>query len=282
MSGFTTAWLDLRESADLRARDANLARQASAWLAGPADNSASDAIVVDLGAGTGSTLRTLARHGAANVVWRLVDHDGALLDEALRRHGRTCRIEAYQADLNRLDALPLGGARLVTASALFDLTSAAFVASLVARLVRRRPDSPATPAANPATGLYAALNYDGNMAWTPTHPLDASVLAAFNQDQRRDKGLGPALGPDAANYLQSILESSGFDVCTGASPWQLGSADHTLVRELVQGIAGAVAAGGDVKPDALAQWQRFRLAHAADGNCTVGHRDILALPVTGR
>ena len=56
MSGFSTDWLDLREDADRRARDRQLLVRARQWL--HRDVPATQApVVVDLGAGTGSTLR---------------------------------------------------------------------------------------------------------------------------------------------------------------------------------------------------------------------------------
>lgn len=277
MSGFSVAWLDLREGADNAARDKTLAAQALTWLT--SGDAGSMPIIVDLGSGTGSTLRALTHVGASpardsplslngNFVWRLVDHDPALLNEALRRHGKTHIIEDHEADLLDLTTLPLSGARLVTASALFDLVSLSVVDALTARLVQHQ------------AGLYAALNYDGITCWEPPHPLDGRVLAAFNQDQRRDKGLGLALGPDAADYLQMALSRAGYTVWIADSPWELGPEDAALVRELIPGIASAVAEGYGLDKQALQEWQDFRLAHAAIGRCVVGHQDVLALPTT--
>ncbi|MES3007084.1 MAG: hypothetical protein V4751_04855 [Pseudomonadota bacterium] len=275
MSGFSVAWLDLREGADNAARDKTLAAQALAWLT--SDDAGGMPIIVDLGSGTGSTLRALTLVGASpardipgsptrDFIWRLVDHDPALLNEALRRHGKTHVIEDYEADLLDLTTLPLTGARLVTASALFDLVSLSVVDALTTRLVQHQ------------AGLYAALNYDGITQWNPPHPLDGHVLAAFNQDQRRDKGLGLALGPDAADYLQMALSRAGYTVWIADSPWELGPDDAALVRELIPGIASAVAEEYGLDREALQEWQDFRLAHVATGRCVVGHQDILALP----
>ncbi|MDO8270531.1 MAG: class I SAM-dependent methyltransferase [Gammaproteobacteria bacterium] len=263
MSGFSVAWLDLREGADNAARNTTLAAQALAWLT---SDDAGMPIIVDLGSGTGSTLRALTRHGADNFVWRLVDHNPALLNEALRRHGKTHIIEDYEADLLDLTTLPLTGTRLVTASALFDLVSLSVVDALAVRLVQHQ------------AGLYAALNYDGITQWNPPHPLDGPVLAAFNQDQRRDKGLGLALGPDAADYLQMALGRAGYTLWIADSPWELGPDDAALVCELIPGIASAVADGYGLDRQALQEWKDFRLAHAATGHCVVGHQDVLALP----
>lgn len=274
MSGFSIAWLDLREAADYRARDSNLAKQAAEWLKEEADLTGSEPVVVDLGAGTGSTLRALGAYGTGKCIWRLIDLDGALLDEALRRHGAMTTIEGYQSDLNIVDELPLTGARLVTASALFDLASQHYLEKLVGRITVTRPSQ----AGNTSTGMYAALSYDGNTSWSPAHPFDTVVLEAFNRDQRGDKGFGPALGPDAARSLQAILQEAGFNVFTGNSPWRLVPGDHVLTRELVRGMTSAVAEGYGLAGAELRTWESFRLAHAASGSCSVGHVDVLALP----
>ncbi|MES2823490.1 MAG: class I SAM-dependent methyltransferase [Pseudomonadota bacterium] len=264
MTGFSISWLDLREPADVKARAKPLASEALTWL--ETKGRGFDNILVDLGSGTGSTLRALTTLGARNLVWRLVDLDGELLNEALKRHAKQALIEAYQADLNVVDELPLGGAHLVTASALFDLVSREFVDSLVERLSQQK------------TAIYAALNYDGTTEWTPPHPLDAAVLNAFNQDQRRDKGFGIALGPDATNYLKAVLAAEGYTLAVASSPWQLDAKDHVLVGELISGIASAVSNGYGLNANELAEWQAFRLAHANQGTCCVGHLDLLALP----
>ena len=266
MTGFAISWLDLRETADFAARDKILVEQLLVWLASPEASNGAEPLVVDLGSGTGSTLRAFARLGAPKFVWRLVDHDGALLDEALKRHRKHFLIEDYQADLRVMDELPFGGARLVTASALFDLVSAEFVHELVTRLHKQR------------AGFYAALSYDGDMCWQPEHPFDATVLAAFNQDQLRDKGFGPALGPEATAYLQKALKQAGYEVVTAPSPWVLAAADAALTAELIAGISAAVSTSYGLDPEDLKKWQEFRLAHVQSGTCTVGHLDILAVP----
>ncbi|MFG1496141.1 class I SAM-dependent methyltransferase [Saccharospirillum sp. HFRX-1] len=266
MSGFSIDWLDLREAADRRARDKGLKDQAIRWL-----ELVESPVVVDLGAGTGSTLRQLSSPNQSSLTWRLVDNDVTLLAEAQRRHGQTHRIEPCKADLAALTSLPLQGAGLVTASALFDLVSEDFLDTLATKLKAQSQQQP--------LGLYAALNYDGTTQWTPQHPLDDAVLAAFNQDQRTDKGFGLALGPDSGAVLQRLFSQAGFNVYSANSPWVLDGADQAMVAELITGIAAAVADHPDIDASALADWVQFRHAKAATGTCSVGHTDVLALPV---
>lgn len=252
--GFSAEWLGLREPADMAARDATLMAQA-AVLAGP------DPVVLDLGCGTGSTLRTLGPHLPDNARWHLVDIDPALLDRAATE--APGRATVHQLDLRDLDGLPLDSVTLVTASALLDLMPADWIAVLATRL------------ADAGVPFYAALSYDGIMTWDPALPRDADVTRAFNDHQRGDKGLGPALGPDAAVTATKIFRDAGFDVHTGQSPWRIGPDQAPLHRALVQGIAEAASETGlSVATD----WGRSRIAMAGDSRCLIGHHDMLALP----
>lgn len=243
MTGFSADWLDLREPADRAARDPGLLAAAADWL---------DAgLAVDLGAGTGALARAWPDEQAR---WRLAERDPALLAEARRRMPEA---ETVAADLAALDALPLGEVRLATCSALLDLVSADWLEALAARL------------AAGGLGFYAALSYDGRMAWEPPLAQDARVVAAFNADQRRDKGLGPALGSEAGPAAARIFAGQGFAVRMAPSPWRLppGSALEAAAA------AGVAAATGE------AAWGQARAAAAAA--CEVGHWDLLALPAAG-
>ena len=271
MSGFSIDWLDLREDADHRARSSTLLEQALRWLTAH-PSSPGKPVVVDLGAGTGSTLRAFAASGAGtgSLTWQLVDHDRTLLDEVQRRHGAEHQIKCCEADLTRITALPLQDAALLTASALFDLVSADFIEALASRLQHQNQAQP--------IGVYAALNYDGITRWTPSHPLDDTVLDAFNRDQRRDKGFGPALGPEAGDCMQRVFTQAGFTVHSASSPWELDGNDQQLVSALIDGIAGAVAQDPRLDSATLRDWVDFRLKNVASGTCIVGHTDLLALP----
>jgi hypothetical protein len=233
----------------------------------------SEITVVDLGAGTGSTLRAFsaaADSDQESLSWRLVDQDARLLAEARLRHGDSHLLQTHELDLSDITALPLEGADLITASALFDLVSADFIEKLAAELCSRSQQQP--------VGLYSALNYDGTTRWMPAHPLDEDVLNAFNRDQQRDKGFGAALGPDAGTHMEQVFNSSGFKVYSASSPWVLGRADGKLVTALVSGIGDAVAQDSDLDAASLQDWIQFRKAHSSTGICTVGHMDLLALP----
>lgn len=266
---FSVRWLDLRAPADSAARDPALHAAAADWLhavAGP--------LAVDLGSGTGATLRAFGDLAPADLAptdvrWRLVDADAGLLAEAKARSGP--HVETVVADLAADAVLPVAGARLITASALFDLVSVAWIGRL------------ADAATAAGAAVYAALSYDGVMRFEPAHALDAEVTELFNRHQRGDKGFGPALGPDAAATAAAMFAARGYRVLTAESPWQIAgpAADEApeagaFRAQLLTGIAGAAREIDPAAKDAIDDWLAFRLG--APGRITIGHGDLLALP----
>jgi hypothetical protein len=252
--GFSATWLALREPADHAARDDGLLAAAAA-VAGPSP------VIVDLGSGTGSTLRAFAPVLDGAAAWRLVDSDPALLAQAAPSAGPD--VALHELDLGTLGALPLKGATLVTASALLDLCSRDWLIRLAALLKDQ------------SIAFYAALNYDGVMKWSSPDDGDAAITAAFNRHQRGDKGFGPALGPDCAQTAAAIFADAGFTVTEADSAWVLGPDQAELQRQLCGGIADAAAEIGVV---GARQWAARRRTLVEDGHCHIGHRDLLALP----
>lgn len=278
MSGFSAEWLRLREDADHRARSRALLRRTAALFAGR------DSLrIADLGCGTGSNLRAMALLLPERQAWRLVDHDSALLAAArealsgwadraagagdrltLFKQDRIIEVSLQRGDLARdLAAILAEPADLVTAAALIDLTSAAWLARLAHVLAQGR------------TPFYATLAYDGEETWTPAHPHDGAIRDAFHAHQARDKGFGPAAGPRAADVLAEAFARAGYGVERAASPWRLGTEDAALISELVRGIASAAAETGAVDETVIREWREARLAGVS---CVIGHTDLLAAP----
>ncbi|MBY0294491.1 MAG: SAM-dependent methyltransferase [Methylobacterium sp.] len=278
MTGFSAAWLALREPADHAARDPGL----TAALAGAlADR---DGLrVVDLGCGAGSNLRALAPHLPPEQHWCLVDHDPALLGAAraaladwadaaeaagealrLRRGDRRITVAFRRHDL----AVGLGGLLdeerpdLVTAAALFDLVSEDWI-ERAARAV----------AASGAV-FHTVLTYDGEEEWTPPHPADAALHAAFLAHQTRDKGFGPAAGPAASDALGRAFRALGYRTRHAESPWRFGAGP--LLAALAEGKAAAAAETGMVAPKVAQAWAEAR--RAPETRAVIGHIDLLALP----
>ena len=201
--------------------------------------------------------------------WRLLDNDPALLAASAERAAALgIDAETRVADWGDSSAIPLGGARLVTASALFDLASQDFITALATRIAAE------------GAGLYAALNYDGSTTFAPSHPLDGIIVAGFNRHQLRPKGLGigPSLGPAAARALAAALKAHGYVVELAESPWKLGAEDAELAVAHVEGMASAVAELDVLQIADLDDWRSTRVASAGSGSATIGHLDLLALP----
>jgi SAM-dependent methyltransferase len=284
MSGFSASWLALRESADHRSRNAELARR----VAGRFDKTPT-LRVIDLGSGTGSNLRATAPLLGLNQEWTLVDYDPALLEEAARaltawaddakaigdslvlvKGGATIGVSFRIADLNlELETVLEKKPDLVTASALFDLISEGWMARFAGAV------------AQSGASFYTVLTYDGRDEFAPAHALDAAVISAFATHQTRDKGFGPAAGPKAAAALADAFRMAGYQVETGSSPWLLESDDNALVQELLGGLANAVGETALVAAEELKAWLAFRKAAAVGkgARLVTGHTDILAYPI---
>jgi hypothetical protein len=269
VSGFSAAWLDLRAAADRRAR-AHALLAALRRLIVRRRSTGAALRVLDLGAGTGSTLRLLSPLLPMAQHWTLADSDAALLATLKRppHVSRRIAVRPVHADLahrSRLEEL-VSGADLVTASAFMDLVSEDWCQMLVRATARAH------------AVLYAALTYDGRITLEPPDPLDVTVHTLFDRHQRRDKGFGRALGPRAAQRLVRLAAAAGARVRTGQSDWCLGPGDAPLLRPLLDGWAAAALEVAPERAAHIAGWQAWRSALIDDGRLRVrvGHRDVLA------
>lgn len=281
---FSADWLSRREWLDGRSRSHCLTGLAADWLATRPGAHGSPCGIVDLGCGTGSNLRFLAPRLPGPQRWRLVDHDPELLALA-RRHAATLRdasgsrvaIEARCRDLSPVDDGLLEGADLVVASALFDLVSRSWAEALVAACAARQQ------------ALLFTLSVDSDWAFLDATGKrledveDIAVRALFQAHQRRDKGLGPALGGQAPAVLVAAMTAAGFRVESAATPWYLAAGERDLLplaEQLLQGWHDAALEQAPEEQARLQRWHSRRLAGLAAGELglTVGHRDLLALP----
>jgi hypothetical protein len=281
-------WLSVREPADFAARSEVLTRAVVEAL--PADR---PVCALDLGTGTGSNIRYLAERLPRSQRWLAVDQSADLLAELpgrisswgaargceartgdgrciLRGARLDCEIEARQKDLSALDDGEIfAGRQIVTASALLDLMSEAWLRTTAARC-----------RAENALALFA-ITYNGRFACTPMDAEDEEVRDLMNRHQKRDRGSGDrAAGPDAGACAERCFVDVGYRVRREPSDWTLGPADVDVQRLL---IAGWAEAATEIAPDhasAIANWRVRRLAHLSAGRSriVVGHDDLAAWP----
>jgi SAM-dependent methyltransferase len=268
MSGFHDQWLQLREPADHRCRsafsDAIDAGQFDRWT------------IVDLGAGTGSNYRFISPRFERPQEWICIDNDRELLDalasRALATAGRS--VSTRQLDLAgdigatiaaAFDNAGHGVGRLVTASALLDLVSHAWIEALAAAC------------ANAGASAWFALSYDGRIELAPQHPQDAWLQSMINAHQRTNKGFGAALGPQAHSAACAAFARRGYEVLEARSDWHLTTNEAQLQGELIEGW---LSAARELAHDAtaLAEWSELRRSQLAAGvlEIRVGHADLLA------
>lgn len=281
MSGFSEGWLALREAADARAIATDVAEALAGRFA-----LRDHVTVVDLGCGTGANLRRTSTLLPASQSWHLVDHDAGLLAAAQRALSRwadaadvsmtpagaqtlhlvkgAARIDVtlHQRDIaGDLPAAFPAAVDLVTASALFDLTSQSFIRQLAGEVTAR------------SATFYTTLTYNGVQRFAPHRPADNQMVAAFHRHQMRDKGFGPAAGPLAPAHLADQFRLHGYAVLEGDSPWHLQRTDRALIEQLIHGHAQAVTETGAVDTRTIETW-----LHVPRTSALIGHTDTLAVP----
>lgn len=295
MSGFSAAWLALREPVDHRSRNAMLQNQVVNFLQQRAPVVPGLLHITDLGSGTGSNLRALAPHFGAMQCWTLVDYDVDLLRAArttllswadgvldnntpnlirevgsfsgsfeplvVTKNMKTIAVQFRCADLLAdCRSILNEPADLITAAAFFDLVAEPWLAEFCAALTKP---------------LYTVLTYDGKETWSPPNALDADVLRAFHAHQSTDKGFGAALGPRGAERLQSLLQGRGFTTACAPSPWCMDYRDRTLIQQLAIGTASAAREMGMLENSVIDQWEQAR---GQASHCEIGHIDLFAYP----
>jgi hypothetical protein len=269
MSGFSANWLALREPYDLAAMSAAVRDAAIASIAG-----LDPVAIVDLGTGTGSSLRALAPLIPARQTWRLVDNDLSLLARAADTE-RPARVQVTAVPIDLaldLEAALDGAVDLVTTTALLDLVSGPWLERLTVECAARR------------LPFYATLSYDGRIEFTPRDPGDAAIVAAVNAHQRTDKGFGPALGPKAAAEAIARFTTVNYFVDRRPADWLLGPHDRDIQNELIAGWAGAARELGMLQLEFIVGWltRRRDLVAAGRSSMRVGHIDVFARPTEMR
>jgi glycosyltransferase involved in cell wall biosynthesis/SAM-dependent methyltransferase len=275
-SHFAADWLALREPEDHKARSIRLTRALDRWLEArylrrEGVERGRPIRIADLGAGTGSNIGYLVSRFSVPQEWLLVDHDKSLLGQARQRAGKldvTFDTRCAQLTAGTLSGAIPEGTDLVTASALIDLVSKDWLKALASR------------SAELDAAVLVTLSVNDQLSVDPPEDGDEIVRAAFFDHQRRDKGTGGAMGPDAPETLASELATLGFQVQTEAADWVLTGDNTPLQLALLEGWRAAAVEQQPEHRSAINQWCETRSQQAREGLLTirVGHTDLLALP----
>lgn len=285
--GFSAEWLQLREPADHRARSTLLTQLLLDWRR---DKERMN--IIELGAGTGSNLRYLCPLLGHQQHWTLFDHDQSLLEqlphlltpwaqqqgihilatrETIRLESDTfsAQIHWQQKDLaNELNAIAQDKVHLITASALLDLTSAAWLEQLARLCIDKH-----------CASLFV-LNYDGTLQWHEKLPDDELLNQLLNEHQLTDKGFGNALGPQAHHYIAEQLRRAQH-VTTQSGNWVLDQQQSALQNELLTGWVKAAMEQDTTRKPVIQAWAESRRLAIKQGHSylSVGHTDVLSLPM---
>ncbi len=257
----TPDWLALREPADAAARATDLVDLLVPHLG--------DGLLVirDLGCGTGSMGRWLARRIPNPQHWILHDRDPEVLERAAISLPGDVTTEVRCGDLTDLDAARLAGTSLVTASALLDMMTEGEVEAL------------AEACATAGCPTLLTLSVVGTVLFSPAdHQLDGTYAAAFNAHQRRAVGGRRLLGPDAVVTAARAFRRRGVRVSIAPSPWRLGPDDAALREEWLRGWLSAACEQRPELRKAAGPYLRRRLENG-DLRVVVGHADLLAIPI---
>jgi SAM-dependent methyltransferase len=270
---FAADWLRLREPVDHRSRaEALIVPLVREWRRRGWSR------IVDLGSGAGSNMRYLAPRLPGPQRWTAIDHDADLLAGAVVPP-EAGTPTAVQGDLEREGLRAIGAADLVAGAALLDLVSEAWLRAAAAECRRAG-----------AGALFTTI-YDGTIRWEEDGAVDVELAEAdelirdaVNAHQGRDKGLGTALGPAAGPAARRLFHAVGHRTRSRPSPWVLGPVDRPLVLELMAGWANAAREQEPRTALLVDRWmeRRTRSVSSGDFQLTVGHLDVLALPVGSR
>ena len=181
-----------------------------------------------------------------------------------------CQVRLEQRDLDLpLDSTLFLDRQLVTAAALLDLVSDAWLFALVSGCRHTG-----------AAALFA-LTYNGHVMFEPSDRDDGRARDLLNAHQRRDKGLGgPAAGPAAHARAVHWFKEGRFNVCDATTNWDVEESASKFQEELIAGLAGAAVEQQPESAEDMARWKerRLQLLRAGRSRVIVGHHDLAAWP----
>lgn len=266
-------WLTLRFKYDSYARHVGLHKHLLQKVNGR------DLRILDLGSGSAANVLHLAGAFNAKQHWTLVDRDSFLLHQVavnlqslLSSASQEPSYEIFSEDFYNSDARCFSKVYdLVVANAVFDLNSMTQFRLLIRTLNRTQPRS---------TLLYFTLNLDTDLQFHPLDSHDHLARDLFHKHMCRRQHFGRAMGPKSAKLMASTLETFGYRVKVGPSPW-VAQSDSRFIDsylDFMQDCRTDFSRISEEKRKLYDAWLLRRKAQNLRGELSlrVGHLDIFA------
>ena len=190
MHKFENNWLFEREKIDNLSKSKFIIKKINSCL------SAHDEVrIMDLGTGTGSNFRYLAKKiKAKKISWILIDISKESLIEVkkniLKNHTKDKISIINQNVIKNIDKIKFESSDLVSGSAFLDIMPLHWFKSFYKYNVNTKL-------------IYFSINYDGYFKFYPLHKDDKTVLNLFNADQRSAKHKNDlAVGPNCTKLIE--------------------------------------------------------------------------------
>ena len=272
MEKFALDWLALREHEDFLARNSSILKSVQKYF-----RSQKQLNILDIGCGTGATMRALLPNFNQQQIWTLLDADDKLLEcakflnQSLLEETTNKMILKF-CDLSKGFGYLHADYNLVTTTAFLDLVSESWIKEFILALKDQN------------LAFYCSITPTNNIFIEPKINLDDKVICAFNKHRYIDKGFGESLGGKVTDFTINVLNNSDFHVFQANKEWGCQNPDSEFRKvfysQLIEDIAKAVAETNLLESAKLEHWKRTRLSDIHNNQCKLWFEivDFFAFP----
>ena len=251
MEKFSSDWLSLREQEDLLARNTKVLECVKNYL-----RNEQRLNILDIGCGTGATMRVLQPEFTQPQHWTLLDADKELLVQAQcfnqpLVYDSNITMKTECVDLTEDFGFLQRKCSIVTATAFLDLVSESWIQKFAQALKDNNHR------------FYCSITPTCSIELIPIESLDDEVINAFNTHRYTDKGFGLSLGGDAAKYTLEIFQNLGYQLTSAFDTWGNRHPNKAFRKilnlKLIEGISHAASQTKLLDPLELEHWSKSRL-----------------------
>ena len=272
MERFSADWLTIREEEDIIARDSSILECVQEHL-----EQATSLNILDIGSGTGATMRALFPKFKHRQIWTLLDADRKLLARSKSLNQSLVKDSTNEMHLVYFDLTKGFGYlnadyNLVTTTAFLDLVSESWIKEFVQTLKDNN------------LAFYCSITPTNKIVIEPKISLDDKIICAFNTHRYKDKGFGKSLGGKVTDFTINNLNNSDFQVFQANKEWGCQNPDSGFRKAfytyLIEGIAEAVAETKLLESAKLEHWRITRLENIYNDQCEIWFEivDFFAFP----